>query len=178
MGIWRLFIRVGVGVLLIGHGTQKLFGWFGGGGIDATAKSFEKAGLRPGRPNAVAAGAAEAGGGALLVAGLEPPLAAAMVTGAMLTAIERVHRAKGPWNQNGGYEYPAVLIGLVLALAEAGAGPVSADRVLGHGRRGAAWAALAFGGGSLGAYVVDRVAERNRPEPSRLHAAEPERAAA
>jgi putative oxidoreductase len=178
MGIWRLFIRLGVGALLIGHGTQKLLGWFGGAGIGGTAETFEKIGLRPARPNAVAAGLAEAGGGALLAAGLEPPLAAATITGAMLTAIERVHRDKGPWNQNGGYEYPAVLIGVALAIAEAGPGPVSLDRLLGHRHRGIAWAALAFGAGSFGAYAVDRIAQRNRPAPTQLRPAEQERAAA
>jgi putative oxidoreductase len=178
MGIWRLFMRIGVGALLIGHGTQKLLGWFGGEGIGGTAKTFEKIGLRPARPNAVAAGVAEAGGGALLAVGLEPPLGAAIVTGAMLTAIRRVHQDKGPWNQNGGYEYPAVLIGLALALVEAGPGPLALDRALGRRHRGIAWAAIAFGAGSAGAYVVDRIAEHNRSAPTQLRPAEQERAAA
>ena len=178
MGVWRLFMRVGVGALLIGHGTQKLFGWFGGDGIKGTAKTFEKVGLRPGGANAVAAGMTEASGGALLAMGLEPPLGAAMVTGAMLTAIQRVHRDKGPWVQNGGYEYPAVLIGLALALTEAGPGPLALDRFVGRRHKGVAWAAFALGAGSLGAYAVDRIAARNLPEPTRLHAADQERAAA
>ena len=55
MGIWRLLVRLGVGALLVGHGTQKLFGWFDGEGVAGTAKTFEKVGLRPGRANAVAA---------------------------------------------------------------------------------------------------------------------------
>ena len=94
MSIWRLLTRLVVGGFVFGHGTQKLFGWFGGAGIEGTAKGFEKAGLRPGPRNAVAAGLAETGGGALLVTGLATPLGATLVTGTMLTAIEHVHRDK------------------------------------------------------------------------------------
>ena len=91
MKIGRLMLRLVIGGLFIGHGTQKLFGWFGGYGLDATGEAFEQTGLRPGRANAIAAGAAEAGGGALLAAGLATPLAAATLTSVMLTAIKRVH---------------------------------------------------------------------------------------
>src|SRR5205085_139297 len=87
MKIARLLLRLLVGGLFIGHGTQKLFGWFGGHGLDATAQGFEHLGMRPGRRNAIAAGAAEAGGGAALALGLATPLAAsaliAGVTGAL-----------------------------------------------------------------------------------------------
>jgi putative oxidoreductase len=181
MGIYRLLLRATVGLLLIGHGTQKLFGWFGGGGIEGTAAMFDKLGLRPGRRNAIAAGGAEAAGGALLVAGLEMPLAAALGTGSMLTAIQRVHRANGIWVQKGGVEYPAVLIALLLALVEVGPGELSLDAAVGRRRRGSAWAALAFGAGSLGAYVVDQLARRSAGPPVDLSLAEegsPERAAA
>ena len=101
----RVLLRVCIGLLFIGHGTQKLFGWFGGKGLEPTAEGFEQLGLRPGRRNAVAAGVTEAGGGALLVLGAATPLAAAMLTGAMATAIDRVHRERGPWVTEGGYEY-------------------------------------------------------------------------
>ncbi len=178
MSIWRLFTRLSAGGFLVGHGTQKLFGWFGGEGIDGTAKGFEKVGLRPGRRNAVAAGLAETGGGAMLAAGLETPLGAMLVTGTMLTAIRYVHRDKGPWNPKGGFEYPVVLIATALGLAETGPGPLSLDAALGETRHGAAWAAFAFGGGCLGAYLVERLADRNRSEPVRLPVSEQQRAAA
>ena len=122
MKIGRLLLRLVVGGLFIGHGAQKLFGWFGGHGLEATAQGFEQLGLRPGRRNAIAAGGAEAGGGALLAAGLATPLAASVLIATMLTAIYRVHAKNGPWASNGGYEYNLVLIAAVLALAEARTG--------------------------------------------------------
>ena len=81
MKIGRLLLRVAVGGFFVGHGTQKLFGWFGGHGLDATAKAFDSMGLRPGKANAIAAGAAEAGGGALLATGVATPLAASVLDG-------------------------------------------------------------------------------------------------
>jgi putative oxidoreductase len=62
MGLFRLLARVTIGLLFVGHGTQKLFGWFGGGGLERTAGFFEQLGFRPGRRYGLAAGAAEAGG--------------------------------------------------------------------------------------------------------------------
>jgi putative oxidoreductase len=144
MKIGRLLLRTTVGAFFFGHGTQKLFGWFGGGGLDATAEMFEGLGLRPGRANALAAGAAEAGGGALLASGLATPLAASALTATMLTAIRTVHFKNGPWVTKGGYEYNLVLIGAVLALAESGrehAGKTAAG-ALALGALGAAGAAL------------------------------------
>ncbi|MBV9049589.1 MAG: DoxX family protein, partial [Solirubrobacterales bacterium] len=91
MRLGRLLLRLIVGGLFFGHGTQKLFGWFGGHGLDATAGMFEQLGMRPGKRNAIAAGAAEAGGGAAVVLGLATPLAAASLISVMLTAINRVH---------------------------------------------------------------------------------------
>jgi putative oxidoreductase len=170
MKIGRLLLRLVIGGLFIGHGTQKLFGWFGGYGPDATGEFFEQTGLRPGRPNAIAAGAAEAGGGALLAAGLATPLAAATLTSVMLTAIKRVHISKGPWVSDGGYEYNLVLIAAVLALVDAGPGSLSLDGALGTEHSGPAWTLAALAGGALGAYGVDALAAREgapeAPEPS------------
>jgi putative oxidoreductase len=151
MKIGRLLLRFLAGGFFVGHGTQKLFGWFGGSGLKATAEGFEQIGIRPGHRNAVAAGAAEAGGGALLVLGLETPLAAAALTATMITAIRTVHLKNGPWATNGGYEYNAVLIAVVLALAELGPGPVSLDAARGRERAGVGWALAAAGAGVLGA---------------------------
>jgi putative oxidoreductase len=80
MGIARLLLRLTIGTLFIGHGCQKLFGSFGGEGLSKTAATFEKLGLRPGHQHALAASAAEIGGGALLAAGYAAPLAAATLT--------------------------------------------------------------------------------------------------
>src|SRR4051812_45420534 len=118
--VGRLLLRLLVGGFFVGHGTQKLFGWFGGGGPEATGQAFESLGLRPGRRHALSAGAAEAGGGALIAAGLATPVAAASLIGVMVTAIRTVHWKNGPWVTDGGYEYNAVLIGALLALVEVG----------------------------------------------------------
>src|SRR5947209_4331600 len=120
-------LRLVVGGLFAGHGAQKLFGWFGGHGLEGTGHFFESLGLRPGRRHATAAGATEAGGGALLALGLLTPAAAAGLIGTMFTAIRKVHGPKGPWVTDGGYEYNLVLIAAVIALADVGPGDWSLD---------------------------------------------------
>ncbi len=165
MKIGRLLLRLVVGGLFVGHGTQKLFGWFGGRGLDATAQGFEQLGLRPGRTNAIAAGAAEAGGGALLALGLATPLAASVLTATMMTAIQRVHAPKGPWLTDGGYEYNLVLIAAALALAEVGPGSLSLDAARGRERSGTGWALAALAAGTLGAVGAHIAAESQPPAP-------------
>ncbi len=150
MKLGRLLLRLSIGGLFIGHGTQKLFGWFGGHGPDGTGQFFEQLGLRPGKRHAIAAGAAEAGGGALLALGAATPLGAALLTATMITAIQRVHGAKGPWVTDGGYEYNVVLIAAVLALAETGPGSPSVDSARGSEMYGPKWAVLALLLGALG----------------------------
>ncbi len=159
MKIGRLLLRLAVGGFFVGHGTQKLFGWFGGNGLEATAQGFEQLGLRPGRRNAIAAGAAEAGGGALLAAGLATPLAASVLTATMLTAIETVHAKNGPWLNNGGYEYNVVLIAAALTLAEVGPGELSLDAARGRERSGSGWAFAALAAGAIGALGAHLAAE-------------------
>jgi putative oxidoreductase len=151
MGIFRLLARLVVGGLFIGHATQKLFGWFEGPGLRDAAEGFESMGLRPGREHALAASAAEAGGGALLAAGLATPAAAALLSGTMITAIERAHLERGLWNTKGGYEYNLVLIAAALALAETGPGSPSIDSARGRESHGIGTAALALGLGVAGA---------------------------
>jgi len=109
-----LALRVGVGGALVAHGTQKLFGWFGGHGLDGTGAFFESVGFTPGRVNAVLAGLGEAGGGALLALGLATPAAGAAAAGTMAVAAS-MHTDNGFFAQDGGYEYPAVLA-LVVAV--------------------------------------------------------------
>jgi putative oxidoreductase len=169
MKIGRLLLRLVVGGLFVGHGTQKLFGWFGGNGLDATAQGFEQLGLRPGRQNAIAAGAAEAGGGALLAVGLATPLAASILIATMLTAIHRVHGPKGPWLTDGGYEYNVVLIAAALALVEGGPGGLSLDGALGRERSGSGWALFALASGVAGAYGSYAIAEA-QPAPAETSA--------
>jgi putative oxidoreductase len=164
MQIGRLFLRGVVGPLFVGHGTQKLFGWFGGHGLAGTGGFFESGlGLRPGKRHATAAGAAEAVGGALITLGAVTPLAAAMINGTMVTAIRKVHLAKGPWATDGGYEYNLALIAAMTALAEAGPGSPSIDGALFPRFKGNGWALAALAAGAAGSYLA--TGYFNEPEP-------------
>jgi putative oxidoreductase len=179
MKIGRLILRLVVGGYFVGHGTQKLFGWFGGYGPDGTGQFFESLGLRPGKRHAVAAGAAEAGGGALIVLGAATPLAAAAVTATMITAINRVHLKNGPWVSDQGYEYNLVLIAAVLALAETGPGSPSIDEAIGTELKGPKAALLALLLGAAGAAGAHMVAESAAaPEPEQAPAPGPDTATA
>lgn len=149
-------LRSIVGALFFGHGTQKLFGWFGGHGPEATGQFFESLGLRPGRRHAMTAGATEAGGGALLALGLFTPAAAAALIGTMYTAIQKVHFQRGPWATEGGYEYNLVLMAALLALADLGPGDLSLDHALGTETKGPLVALLAMAGGIGTATVLTR----------------------
>lgn len=174
MGIFRLLARVTIGALFVGHGTQKLFGWFGGSGPDATGEMFDSLGLEPGRRNAIASGLAEAGGGALFAVGAATPLAAAAVSGSMITAIKTVHWEKGFWSSAGGYEYNLVLLAAVFGLTENGPGKWTVDGLLGKERWGTAWAFAALLAGAAGSAAVlgaAKLAHSDEPEPNREFAA-------
>ena len=159
MKLWHLLLRLIVGGLFIGHGTQKLFGWFNGHGLDATAGMFESIGLRPGKRHATAAGIAESAGGAALALGAATPLASSVLIATMITAINRVHIKNGPWVADQGYEYNLVLIAAALALAETGPGSPSVDAALGIEKSGSKWAVLTLLLGALGAAGAHAVAE-------------------
>jgi putative oxidoreductase len=135
-----LVLRVAVGLTIAGHGAQKLFGWWGGGGIGGTARMFDAIGFRPGRATAVLGGVAEAGGGLSLALGLFTPLGSLAVVSMMLGAIIAVHRPKGWWNQNGGMEFPTLIGVIALVLVLTGPGRYSLDRALGLDWAGPAWA--------------------------------------
>ncbi len=122
MDVALLVLRVVAGLLFAGHGAQKLFGWFGGGGIKGTGGFFENIGLRPGRLHATAAGFNEFAGGLLLALGLLTPVAAALIIATMTAAVITVHAKNGPWVTDNGYELN-VLYGLI-AFAVAGIGAV------------------------------------------------------
>ena len=182
MGLFRFLARVTIGLLFIGHGTQKLFGWFGGGGLDGTAAFLEQLGLRPGRRNALAAGAAEAGGGLLFALGAATPVAAAAISSSMITAIKTVHWEKGVWTSSGGYEYNLVLLLAVFGLTENGPGEWSVDGAFGRPRWGTPWAVAALAAGALGSAAA-LASSRAEPadqteEPERTHEAQPEAATA
>lgn len=162
----RLVVRGVTGALLAGHGTQKLFGWFGGGGPDGYGTFFESLGYPRGRDMAVLAGATETGGGLSLAAGLLTPLGAAGVIGVMTNASVSAHASAGLWNQNGGYEYPLVLSTIAGSLALAGPGALSADAALGWRLAGGWWGAgaLALGAASAAAVLATR---RTSPDSER-----------
>jgi len=160
MSLGRLALRTAVGGLFIGHGTQKLFGWFDGHGLDNTAQMFGSLGLRPAKGHAIAAGAAEAGGGAGILLGAFTPLAGSALIATMITAIRTVHAKNGPWATNGGYEYNLVLIAAVLALAETGPGSPSIDAARGRESHGIGTAALTLALGVAGAAGAQAISGR------------------
>jgi putative oxidoreductase len=126
-----LLLRLGAGGVLAAHGAQKLFGWFGGHGIEGTGQFMESVGYSPGKASATAAGLAEAGGGTLLALGLATPAAGAAAAGGMAGAAA-VHAPNGFFNQEGGYEYAATLGLAATGLAITGPGRLSLDHALGH----------------------------------------------
>ena len=150
MDLALLVLRLVVGVLFVGHGAQKLFGAFGGGGLDGTAGMFDNIGLRPGWLHARAAGTAEFAGGALLALGLFTPFAAAALIAVMTAAVITVHAPNGIWNTNQGYEFNLVMAAVVFALAGLGAGSWSLDNAFGFDLHGAAWAIGALVVGVIG----------------------------
>jgi putative oxidoreductase len=126
-----LIIRLALGAFLFAHGTQKLFGWYGGYGLDGTGGFFESVGHRPGRQMAMVAGISEAAGAVLLVLGLLTPLGCAMIIGTMVVASMSVHAQNGPWATNGGYELPMTNALVAAGLAFTGAGGFSLDSAIG-----------------------------------------------
>lgn len=128
MEIGPLLLRVVVGLLFVGHGTQKLFGWFGGHGIEGTTGFFDQLDYPKPRFMAIVAGATEAGCGLLLTLGLFTPLAAAGIIGVMINAAVTAHADNGLWSTNGGYEYNLVLATAAAALAFTGPGSLALDQ--------------------------------------------------
>jgi putative oxidoreductase len=140
-----------IGALFVGHGTQKLFGWFGGPGLQGVSGMMENLDMRPARRQAATVGLAETGGGALLALGALTPLATTALTATMVTAIRKVHASKGLWNTEGGWEYNAVLIAALTALADHGPGRPSVD---GDRMHGPLWALASLGAGVAGSYLA------------------------
>jgi putative oxidoreductase len=166
VNVGLLLIRAVPGLLLIGHGTQKLFGWFGGRGLATTATSFESNGYRPGRPFAFLAGFGETAGGLLFSLGLLTPFASAAIVGVMLNAIVSVHWSKGIWSTKGGFEFPLTLAVVAAGVAFTGPGRFSVDRALDLDLRGVAWGIAAVGAGlasGIVTLVIRSRARRNAP---------------
>jgi putative oxidoreductase len=122
INIGLLVIRLVFGLTFAAHGTQKLFGWFGGYGLAGTGGWLESIGMKPGKLNALIAGLGELVGGLLLALGFGLPVAAFLITATMLVAIVKVHRKAGYWSTAGGYEYNLAIIAVAIGLALAGPG--------------------------------------------------------
>ncbi|MFC4809385.1 DoxX family protein [Paenibacillus sp. GCM10023250] len=122
MDLGLLLIRVVIGLLFVGHGAQKLFGWFGGYGPKGTGGWMESVGIRPGVAMAVVSGLMELAGGLLFGAGLLTTVGAVLIALTMLGAIAKVHGKNGVWSTANGYEYPLVILVVVIGVALVGAG--------------------------------------------------------
>lgn len=130
MDLGLLIIRVVVGLLFIGHGAQKVFGWFGGYGLKGTGGWFDSIGIKPGVAMALIAGLAELIGGILFVLGFLTPLAALLIAGTMFMAIVKVHAPNGIWATSNGYEFNLTLIAVAIGLALIGPGRFALDAFL------------------------------------------------
>src|SRR5918911_2241448 len=126
-----LVLRLMLGLAMAAHGAQKLFGWFGGYGLDGTGGFFEQLGFRPGRLFALAAGLGEFGGGVLVALGLLGPVGPALVIAVMLVAMLTVHAGHGFFAGKNGIELPLLYAVGALALALTGPGQYSLDALLG-----------------------------------------------
>ncbi|MEU9440935.1 DoxX family membrane protein [Streptomyces sp. NPDC048304] len=149
-----LLLRLTFGLLMAGHGSQKLFGLFGGRGLTATGRGFDSLGYRPGKVFAVIGGLSEFLGGLGLAVGLLTPLAAAALIGVMINAMVSVTAAHGLWETDGGVEYSVGIAVVALAVAAVGPGRLALDRFFPWGTGGWAEAACALGLGGVAAAIT------------------------
>ncbi|MFG2629437.1 DoxX family protein [Streptomyces sp. NPDC048473] len=149
-----LLIRITIGLLMAGHGCQKLFGIFGGGGLTATGKGFAALGYRPGTVYAAIGGGSELLGGIGLALGLFTPLAAAALIGVMINAMVTVTAAHGLWESQGGVEYNICIAVVALAITAIGPGRLALDRPFRWGKGGWSEAAFALCLGGIGSAIV------------------------
>jgi putative oxidoreductase len=155
MSYGLLFLRVVVGLVFFAHGAQKLFGWWGGPGLQGTKGMLGQIGFRLAGAMAPLVAVAESSG-LLLAAGFLTPVAALMLTAAMVVAIGSVHWRKGFWNMAQGYEFNLVLLAAAVALAATGPGRLSIDHALGWDDElsGAIWGLAVLTLAVVGALVV------------------------
>jgi len=158
-----LILRLAVGGLLVGHGSQKLFGWFSGPGLKGTAGWLESLGLKPGTPWATVASASEFGGGVLTTLGFLHPLGPLGTMGAMIMATAKAHWGKPIWASAGGAELPVINMATALALILAGPGRFSLDHVLGIRLPRALVIAIAIVGAAM---VAIGIGSRPTPPPA------------
>lgn len=125
-----LALRIPIGIILMAHGAQKLFGWFGGYGLEGTGQWMASIGLTPGYLMALMAGSSEFFGGLLLIIGLLTRPTALVLSFTMVVAIFSVHIGNGLFLSNNGYEFGLALFAATLSLTISGAGKLSADNLL------------------------------------------------
>jgi len=162
-----LLLRVVVGLAFVGHGTQKLFGWFGGYGPQGTGGFFASRGYRAGVAMAVLAGLAEAGGGTLLALGFLTPLAGALLATVMINAIGSVTFKRAFML---GSELEIAYLTVAVALAATGPGRFSVDRAIGwdDNLSGVWWGVGAFVAAAVVSAVtltVGRTGQAEEPPP-------------
>jgi putative oxidoreductase len=148
LGIGLLIARVVIGLLMAAHGAQKLFGWFGGYGLNATGEFLAQIGFRPGRAFAFMASATEVASGLLVAAGFLGPVGPALMISVMIVAAITVHWEHGLFAAKNGIELPLLYGAAAFALAMTGFGPYSLDAWLGIAGRWstpATWIVLALG---------------------------------
>lgn len=129
-GLGALSLRIPVGIIFMAHGAQKLFGWFGGYGLEGTGQWMASIGLEPGMLMALMAGSAEFFGGLFILIGLLTRPAALALAGTMVVAIASVHLSNGLFMANNGYEFGLALLAASVSLMFSGAGKLSADTLL------------------------------------------------
>jgi putative oxidoreductase len=149
-----LLIRITFGLLMAGHGSQKLFGLFGGDGLTATGKGFAALGYHPGKVYAVIGGGSEFLGGIGLALGLFTPLAAAALIGVMINAMVTVTAPHGLWDYQGGVEYNVCIAVVALGIATTGPGRLALDHPFRWGKGGWREAGFALCLGGIGAAIV------------------------
>lgn len=125
-----LALRIPIGIIFMAHGAQKLFGWFGGYGLEGTGGWMESIGLAPGFLMALLAGSAEFFGGLFILLGLLTRLSSVALAFTMVVAIFSVHFANGLFMSNNGYEFGLALLAASVSLAISGGGRLSIDHKL------------------------------------------------
>jgi putative oxidoreductase len=163
-GIALLLARLVIGLVMAAHGAQKLFGWFGGYGLNKTGEFFVHLGFQPGRAFAAAASVTEITSGLLVATGLLGPVGPALMLSVMIVAAITVHWEHGLFAADNGIEVPLLYATAAIAFALIGYGPFSLDALLGFAGRWPVTTTLAvLAAGALGG--LGNVAVRRRRVP-------------